>query len=87
MKKQKQIDDLIEQIKLAEEKESVTNEMEAVVLEFLNGKTKSLEGRHKTMGEKLGNLANRDVVMSEDEYEKLPVKNPDAFYYTYEEEK
>lgn len=34
----------------------------------------------------LEKLADRDVVMSEDEYEKLPVKNPDAFYYTYEEE-
>lgn len=34
----------------------------------------------------LEKLADRDVVMSEDEYEKLPVKNPNTFYYTYEEE-
>ena len=51
MKTQKQIDDLIEQIRTAEEKESVTNEMEADVLEFLNEKTKPFDKKHEVMSE------------------------------------
>lgn len=62
MKTQKQIDDLIEQIRAAEEKESVTNEMEADVLEFLNEKIKPFDKKHE--------------VMSEEEYSKI--KNPDS---------
>lgn len=34
----------------------------------------------------LEKLANRDIVMSETEYEALPEKKEDAFYYIYEEE-
>ena len=72
MKTQKQIDDLIEQIRAAEEKESVTNEMETDILEFLNEKIKPFDKKNE--------------VMSEEEYSKI--KNPDSntFYYTYETE-
>ena len=72
MKTQNQIDDLIEQIRAAEEKESITNEMEADVLEFLN--------------EKIKPFYKKLEVMSEEEYSKI--KNPDSntFYYTYETE-
>ena len=31
-------------------------------------------------------LADRDVVMTEKEYEVLPGKDADKFYYTYEED-
>lgn len=72
MKTQKQIDDLIEQIRAAEEKESVTNEMEADVLEFLNEKTKPFDKKHE--------------VMSEEEYGRIEKPEPNTFYYTYEAE-
>ena len=72
MKTQKQIDDLIEQIRTAEEKESVTNEMEADVLEFLNEKTKPFDKKHE--------------VMSEEEYSRIEKSEPNTFYYTYEAE-
>ena len=72
MKTQKQIDDLIEQIRTAEEKESVTNEMEADVLEFLNEKTKPFDKKHE--------------VMSEKEYSRIEKPEPNTFYYTYEVE-
>ena len=72
MKTQKQIDDLIEQIRTAEEKESVTNEMEADVLEFLNEKTKPFDKKHE--------------VMSEEEYCRIEKPEPNTFYYTYEAE-
>lgn len=72
MKTQKQIDDLIEQIRTAEEKESVTNEMEADVLEFLNEKTKPFDKKHE--------------VMSKEEYSRIEKPEPNTFYYTYEAE-
>ena len=72
MKTQKQIDDLIEQIRTAEEKESVTNEMEADVLEFLNEKTIPFDTKHE--------------VMSEEEYSRIEKPEPNTFYYTYEVE-
>ena len=72
MKTQKQIDDLIEQIRTAEEKESVTNEKEADVLEFLNEKTKPFDKKHE--------------VMSEEEYSRIEKPEPNTFYYTYEAE-
>ena len=72
MKTQKQIDELIEQIRTAEEKESVTNEMEADVLECLNEKTKPYDKKHE--------------VMSEEEYSRIEKPEPNTFYYTYEAE-
>ena len=72
MKTQKQIDHVIDQIRTAEEKESVTNEMEADVLEFLNEKTKPFDKKHE--------------VMSEEEYSRIEKPEPNTFYYTYEAE-
>lgn len=72
MKTQKQVDDLIKIIETAEDKESVTNQMVAEVLEFINEKNKTLDGKH--------------VVISEEKYEKIKVPDPDIFYYIYEEE-
>lgn len=72
MKTQKQVDDLIKIIETAEDKESVTNQMVAGVLEFINEKNKTLDGKH--------------VVISEEKYEKIKEPDPDIFYYTYEEE-
>lgn len=72
MKTQKQIDDLIQKIGTAEDKESVTNQMEADVLEFLNEKTKPFDKKHE--------------VMSEEEYKGIKNPDPNTFYYTYEVE-
>ncbi len=72
MKTQKQIDDLILIIETAEDRESVTNQMVADVLGFLNNKNKAFDKKH--------------VVMSEEAFEKIKKPDPDIFYYIYEEE-
>lgn len=72
MKTQEQIDDLIQVIGTSEDEGSVTNQMEAEVLEFLNEKIKPLDKKHE--------------VMSEDEFSKIKEPDPNTFYYTYEVE-
>lgn len=75
MKTQEQVDDLIKVIDAAEEKESVTNQMEAAIFEFLNEKLKKEESRH--------------VTLTEEAYETL-VKSgkvdPDSIYLTFEKD-
>ena len=75
MKTQEQVDDLIKVIDAAEEKERVTNQMEAAIFEFLNEKLKKEESRH--------------VTLTEEAYETL-VKSgkvdPDSIYLTFEED-
>lgn len=75
MTRQEYIDDLIRLIDTAEDKESVTNQMEAAVLDFLNKKMKKEEARH--------------IILTEGEYEKLVQSGkvvPDSIYMIYEDE-
>lgn len=75
MATQEYIDDLIQLIDTAEDKESVTNQMVATVFDFLNKKMKKEEERH--------------VTLTENEYEKLVQSgktDPDSLYMIYEDE-